>query len=52
MPTLSEVHRMSAGGRVSHANAVYEKVGDVQPKYSINLERCDLVRVSMRVQCS
>jgi hypothetical protein len=37
---------------VSHAYAVYEKVGDAQPKYSINLERCDLVKVSICVQAS
>lgn len=47
--TVAHVCRRCA---VSHACAVYEKVGDAQPKYSINLERCDLVKVSICVQAS
>jgi len=27
---------------------VFENVGDAQPKYTINLERCDLLKVSAR----
>jgi hypothetical protein len=28
--------------------SVFEKIGDVQPKYTVNLERCDLIKVSLR----
>jgi hypothetical protein len=27
---------------------VFEKIGDLQPKYTVNLERCDLIKVSVR----
>ena len=42
------VNRQSILLNFSHLE-VYEKVGDPMPKYTINLERCDLMRVSMSV---
>ena len=36
----------SVRATLASRHAVFENMGDAQPKYTINLERCELLRVS------